>query len=319
MTVLLPWLRVLLAVGVFVGVAALASIATRAIGQNLRDMEGRTSTTIALIGLVGNVAVLGVVLVMLTELDGRALGLGITPRDGVVLAGFVAVTAASAAVFLAIGQRRGWVHVQRRTDQGAQRQWAGAWLIVLVLAIVVLQEEVLFRGYITVNLEQFGWVVVAAASTVLFTAVHLLTNRVSSYQVASWAVGGAVLVMAYLVSGSFWVPVVLHLAMDLTNVVAFGIVGRYSLVTIKPPLDERARSLYRAVSSLIVAALLWGAYGAQVNLAVADQRPVGQQGGIQEVVRPVGIREVLGTVSSTAAGPRTDQTVEARGDHTQAG
>ena len=121
------------------------------IGQNLRDMEGRTSTTIALIGLVGNVAVLVVVLVMLTELDGRpvdALGLGITPRDGVVLAGFVAVTAASAAGFLAIGQRRGWLHVQRRTDQGAQRQWAGAWLIVLVLAIVVLQEEVLFRGYI---------------------------------------------------------------------------------------------------------------------------------------------------------------------------
>ncbi len=264
MTVLLPWLRVMLAVGVFVGVAALASIATRAIGQNLRDMEGRTSTTIGLIGLVGNVAVLGAVLVMLTALDGRrvdSLGLGITPRDGLVLAGFVAVTAASAAGFLAIAQRRGWVHVERRTGLGGQRQWAGAWLIVLVLAIVVLQEEVLFRGYITVNLEQFGWVVVAATSTVLFTAVHLLTNRVSSYQVASWAIGGLVLVMAYLVSGSIWVPVVLHLAMDLTNVVAFGIVGRYSLVTIKPPLDERARSLYRAVSSLMVAALLWGAYG----------------------------------------------------------
>ena len=54
------------------------------------------------------------------------------------------------------------------------------------------------------------WVVVAVTSTVLFTAVHLLTNRVSSYQVASWAIGGLVLVMAYLVSGSIWVPVVLH-------------------------------------------------------------------------------------------------------------
>lgn len=85
-------------------------------------MEGRTSTTIALIGLVGNLAVLVVVLMMLTALDDRpvaALGLGITPRDGVVLAGFVALTAARSAGFLAIGERRGWLHVQRRTEPNA--------------------------------------------------------------------------------------------------------------------------------------------------------------------------------------------------------
>lgn len=40
MTVVPPWIRVLPAVRVFVGVAALASNATRSIGRNMSDMQG---------------------------------------------------------------------------------------------------------------------------------------------------------------------------------------------------------------------------------------------------------------------------------------
>ncbi len=72
------------------------------------------------------------------------------------------------------------------------------------------------------------------------------------------------MVLAYLVSGSLWVAVAIHLGMDLLNVVAFDIVGRFSLVSIDPPLAENSRVAYRLASSALVVVLLVGAYGARV-------------------------------------------------------
>ena len=45
----------------------------------------------------------------------------------------------------------------------------------------------------------------------------------------SWTVGGLVLGGTYLVTRSLWVPMALHFASNFTNVVVFGIAGRFSL------------------------------------------------------------------------------------------
>ena len=259
--------RVLLAVAIFIGFALLASVTARRLGANHRDMETRTSTAMLAVGLVANVAVLGCILAIIGFVDRRplsSLGLTLTGHDAVVLAFAVAVTVALAAAFIAVRRVSGAVRV-RRADADAADSRRGAMAVVAVLAVVALQEEVLFRGYITLNLLPFGWPAVVLASTGLFVGVHLLTNKTSTAQVLSWSVSAAILVLPYLLSGSIWVPVVLHLVTDVLNVVAFGIVGRYAVVVVTPPLSERARTTYRVIAGVAMAALFFVGYGLQVS------------------------------------------------------
>ncbi len=288
MTGAAAWLRVLLAVGAFIAVAVAASMLVRHVGANLKEMGGRTSRVVGLVGLAANLGVLAVVLLMLVLVDRRPvsdLGLGLSRNDVVVLVSFLALTVLLAGVFLARLRASGRAEVSHNSrPAGAAPDVLGAALTVAVLAVVAIQEETLFRGYLTVNLLPSGWVVVALTSVLLFAAVHLLTNLASPAQIASWTVGGGILVMAYLLSGSLWVAVAIHFTIDLTNVVAFGIVGRYSLVRIRPAVSEGWRMRYRLASSALVAVLLLGAYGAHVrapsspvvtpgNSVAADARP----------------------------------------------
>jgi membrane protease YdiL (CAAX protease family) len=262
------WARVFGAVGIYVVIALGISRIIRRIGSDLKNMEARTSPVVTLLGLVANLAICGFVVLMLVWVDGRPvsdLGLDLDVGDAAVVAGFVAVSVVVAGLFLLRLRRTGTteVHLNTRPDR-ANPNVGGAALTVAVLVAVALQEEVLYRGYVTVNLIHLGWGVVAGASIMLFVGIHLLTNRFTALQLTSWTVGAAVLVLAYLVSGSLWVAVALHLGMDLLNVVAFNIVGRFSLVTIEPPLDERSRVAYRLASSALIAVLLLGTYGARV-------------------------------------------------------
>lgn len=262
------WARVFGAVGIYVVIALGTARIIRHIGSDLKNMEARTSPVVTLIGLVVNLAICGLVVLMLVWVDGRPvsdLGLDLSATDAAVIAGFVVVSVVAAGIFLLRMQRAGTTEVRLGTHAGrAGPDIGGAALTVAVLVAVALQEEVLYRGYVTVNLIHLGWGVVALASIVLFVTIHLLTNRSSALQLTSWTVGAAVLVLAYLVSGSLWVAIAIHLGMDLLNVIAFNIVGRYSLVTIDPPLPENSRAAYRLTSSALVAILLLGAYGARV-------------------------------------------------------
>ena len=106
----------------------------------------------------------------------------------------------------------------------------------------------------------------AAASIVLFAAVHLLTNRADAAQVTSWVVGGALLMAAYLLSGSLWVAIAVHFLTDLTDVVAFGTVGRYTPLSISPAPSGSWRLGYRVASSALIAAPLLAAYGPQTGV-----------------------------------------------------
>ncbi|MEZ4503270.1 MAG: CPBP family intramembrane glutamic endopeptidase [Dehalococcoidia bacterium] len=269
MTTLFPWLRVLLAVAIYVVFALLASIGIRRVGADLKDMQGRTSMVVLAIGALANVAVLATVLLMLVLLDGRSLsslGLDVTARDALVTAFAIGAIATLSAAFLSVVARRTQHRVRLLRITPSATAMLGAVMMLGVLFVVALQEEVVYRGYVAVNLLDEGWLVVALASIVSFTAIHLLTNRTSPAQVASWLLGASVLVCAYLVSGSIWVAVTLHFATDVTNVVALGIAGQYSLVEIAPPLSDRDRVMYRGAFAVSLIAILIGAFGTNVRI-----------------------------------------------------
>jgi Type II CAAX prenyl endopeptidase Rce1-like len=97
-------------------------------------------------------------------------------------------------------------------------------------------------------------VVIILASTLIFAAIHLITNRANFYQILSWLISGAIFAYAYLVSGSIWVPIVIHFATDLTNVFVFNIVGQLSLFTITPAPTLRQRALVRVVFAILLVA-----------------------------------------------------------------
>lgn len=258
----LPWLRVLAVVGIYLAVAAAASILVRRVGANLRDMKGRTSSVVLAIGAAANLVVLAATLLFLLLVDRRplgALGLGFGAMELRFTAAAILLVAASAVGFLGVLHRSGAIRVRPAgLPRGGGRRLLSA---AAVLLVVALQEEVLYRGYVTVNLIAWGAAEVLVVGTLLFTVIHFLTNRVSAAQVASWLLGGLVLGAVYLVTGSLWVAVGLHFAMDLTNVLALGIAGDLSLVRLSAPISVRQRAAYRAVTALVVVGALVAFYG----------------------------------------------------------
>lgn len=262
-----PWLRVLAAVLAYVAVALIASRVTRWMGADLKAMGSRTSRKIVLVGVIANLLLVGVVVLMVVLVDHRsppALGLSVSVRDGPVDAAGALLLAAVTVGFLWLLADKRQVRIRRRAIRPAA---AGGFSgVLLVLFAVALAEEVLFRGYVTLNLLDSGPLTLAVTSIVVFTAVHALTNRVSAAQLASWALGGGTLLCAYLLSGSLWVAVVLHLLIDVTNVVGLGIAGRYSLVTLSPSPTDRDRAWYRLVTTVVLVALLVGAYGPTIKV-----------------------------------------------------
>jgi membrane protease YdiL (CAAX protease family) len=125
-------------------------------------------------------------------------------------------------------------------------------LAMLVLLIVAVQEEFLFRGYIRVVMEQAsGWSFLLV-STAVFVVIHFLTNKVTLPQLAGWILGGGLLGVVYLASGSLWTVVVLHFAIDAGNVLVFNITGEGALFETAPGLAEGERMLYRLISTVII-------------------------------------------------------------------
>ncbi len=262
MGAVLPWLRIAAVVAVYLAVAAGAAALVRRRGGDLRDVRGRTSHFLLMVGAAANALVLALTLVVLGVWDGRAvsaLGLRFDGRDLAFSAAAALVSAGGAAAFvtgLARGRRLGVRARGREVGEGARLAAAAG-----VLALVAAQEEVLYRGYVTLNLLPFGPGAVLAAGTLIFTAIHFLTNRVTPAQVASWLAGGLLLGCAYLVSGTIWVPILLHLAMDLTNVLVFAITGELSLVALSRPVTVGERAAFRVLSGAATLLLLLAFYG----------------------------------------------------------
>jgi membrane protease YdiL (CAAX protease family) len=267
---LVPWLRIGAAVLVYLLAAVGAMAAVRRTGVDLRDVAARTSPTVLAIGAVGNLVALAGVLLLLVLVDGRPisdLGLAMTLVDAAVLVVLIVANFSLGRWFVRVrggGSRaasgedagRGTVGGPSRTPSAVPQL-----LGLTVLALVALQEEVLYRGYVTLNLAGLGWVLVVVASTAIFVAIHFLTNRASLLQVASWTASGVLLVLAYLLSGSIWVPVILHFAIDVSNVVVFDIAGRSSPQGGGLRLRDGERAAFRVAYAVAAAAVLLAVYG----------------------------------------------------------
>ncbi len=255
---LIPWFHIVIAVFVYIVVALLASYITRKKGENLKQVEGRTSSFILFIGAVANLLVLAVIILLLIYMDDQSiLSLGTTMTDKDLIFSFAAlmITIVIALGFIAVldlSHSKTKVKIQKPVKNISQtlRMIAG----LAILFIVASQEETLFRGYITLNLISYGPFFIIIFTTLIFTAIHFLTNKVTSYQVISWLLGGAILSYAYLISGSIWAVIILHFAMDTVNMILFNIAGQFSVYTFSPSLTNKQRLIYRL--SLIFATLI---------------------------------------------------------------
>jgi len=258
----MSWIRVLTAVAVYLVIALSASAVLSRRGSNLTEMEGRGATAVLIVGTLANLVVLAAVLIMVVLADHQrleALGLDLDRRDALLAGVMGALTVTSAAAFLAV--LRG-IHLLDVKPKALPPGSTGRLLtMATALLVVSLQEEVLYRGYITLNLIDHGPVVVLLISTVVFTAIHFPTNRVSLAQIAGWLLGGFLLGWVYLATGSIWVPVWLHFAIDATNVLVFGVAGELAVFDLSRPLSDMDRTVYRAGYAVLIGAVLVGVYG----------------------------------------------------------
>jgi len=265
-----PWVHIFVAYLIYIGIAILTSAVIRKTVGDLKDMTNRNSPPVLLLGAAANSIAMFAILFLLVFWDKRpvsALGLTFHGADALAsISGLVAtfLLAIGFVLFLEHTKRIKTIEISQPATSPAQVGNVVLGLIMLVT--VVFQEEVLNRGYVTLNLLALGPIGIILASTTIFVLIHFLTNRANISQVISWIVSGLVLVLSYLLSGSIWVPVVLHYGTDTANVLIFNITGQGSLVQTTPTITEQQRAAFRVIYGIVIAAILFMIYGLQFQL-----------------------------------------------------
>jgi membrane protease YdiL (CAAX protease family) len=119
--------------------------------------------------------------------------------------------------------------------------WIGLAAMTGLMINVAVIEEVLFRGVLLrMVAERFGGWVALAVSAPLFGLPHLLNHGTDLVGALSITVcAGLLLGGAYLATGSLWLPIGLHLGLNVAETAVFGI------VTVDSPLPDL--SLYNTV------------------------------------------------------------------------
>jgi membrane protease YdiL (CAAX protease family) len=270
MVALVSFAHIFLAVCIYFAFAVSASWVAQKAGLNLKDMASRTSSQLLLIGAAANLGALLAILILMRVLDAQpvsALGLSFQPKDRLFSISATVGTFGLAVIFLTWLKRGGRFQVTSHEPVRGVKGTLNLVVGLVVLFCVALQEEVLYRGYVFLNLAQFNPLIIVASSTLVFVAIHFLTNRVSVHQILSWLLSGLVLGAAYLISGSIWVPILIHFAIDATNVLIFNITGQFSFYTISPALTERDRTAYRVAYGLAMVIFILIIYGPVLRLS----------------------------------------------------
>jgi membrane protease YdiL (CAAX protease family) len=70
-----------------------------------------------------------------------------------------------------------------------------------------------------------------------------------------------------LITGSIWVPVILHFAIDVTNMLVFNIVGRFSFFEISPKIKAQPMASFRVVTAVVLISVLVALFGTTIRLA----------------------------------------------------
>ena len=207
---------------------------------------------------------MAIVLALLVLMDGKsisALGLGFSSVDALAAFAGLGATFMLALGFVGLLRVSGHLESVALVSPITSSHDGGLLLGMGLIAAVALQEEVLNRGYVTLNLLSYSTLAIVLISTTIFTLIHFLTNRASLYQIVSWVVGGLILIFSYLLSGSLWVPIILHFATDTANVLIFNITGEHAAVVTSPQLTVGQRAAFRIIYGVVIPGILFAIYG----------------------------------------------------------
>ncbi len=250
-------------------IALPSSVLIAKVAGNVKDMAVRNSPRVLVLGTAANLFImLGVlVLVLLKDQSIGTLQFAFHADDALVSFISIILTFLLAIGFILLLAHRQYIDTMEISRPAASwRDATGLALGLGLLLVVALQEEVLNRGYVTLNLLSRSALTIILTSTILFVLIHFLTNHASPYQVVSWVVGGLVLVLAYLLSGSLWVPIIIHYAMDSANLLVFNITGQFSVFKTSPALNDRQRAVFRVAYSASIMTILLSVYGLHFTL-----------------------------------------------------
>ena len=261
------WLHIIAAYLIYILIAVITSVLVSKTSGDLKDFSVRNSPRVLLLGGAANLIAMLAILALLVFWDKRSisdLGLDFSRIDMLAAAGGFIATFLLAILFLFVLKQ---THRINSLDVVQPTQSSGQSLSMLigllVLVTIVLQEEVLNRGYVALNVRPLGAWGVIFVSTTIFVLIHVITNRANVYQLISWIVSGLVLITSYLLSGSIWLPIVLHYATDAANTLIFNITGQYSFFKTSPATTEGQRAAFRLVYGTVMMGLLFSIYGMQ--------------------------------------------------------
>ena len=228
----------------------------RLLGIDIRDFKQRTAIPFLSLAVVFNLIFIGFVALVLHFIDGKNLGvLGFGFDSRGVLLSIIAflVTLISAMGFLFILRNLNYNDFEfRKTSTEKKGNIPKSLFAFFVLIIAALQEEILFRGYLSVLLIRYGFFFALIVSTVIFTVWHFMTGKATVFQVIDWFIGGALLFYIYHGTGSVWVATAVHFSRNFTNVVLFDIAGTSSLLKLKSPLKPQFKSVYTIITSILI-------------------------------------------------------------------
>jgi membrane protease YdiL (CAAX protease family) len=115
----------------------------------------------------------------------------------------------------------GWLSI-------ASSPWQALDLAAAALSAIVVgfNEELAFRGYIMQRLGRaWGMPLAVAGSSILFGMVHILNPNASVMGIVSVCLSGLLYALAYLVTGSLWLPMGLHMSWNLVQMHILGFAG----------------------------------------------------------------------------------------------
>lgn len=143
----------------------------------------------------------------------------------------VAIGAAQIAAIAGVAWAAGWIALSWDPQPLAQSLWQGM-AAGLLYVLVALGEELFFRGYVQVNLdERLGALPAIAITSILFALFHSLNPNLSALGLLNIALAGAALGGMRSISGGLWLPIAYHWSWNFFQgaVLAFPVSGvRYA-------------------------------------------------------------------------------------------
>jgi membrane protease YdiL (CAAX protease family) len=116
----------------------------------------------------------------------------------------------------------GWLIVQLPGASNLLHRLAGAVLAVVLFVFVAVGEELMYRGYLLVNLLEGTTALLALVLTsLLFGAFHALNPNFGWLPWANIVLAGLAIGYSRWVTGNLWLPIAYHLAWNLSQ----GILG----------------------------------------------------------------------------------------------